>query len=268
MEMTDEERKLRLEFYQLEKYYRPLFDLYTENQSEYSEYQGASTIDGYLSYKPDVLILGYNPAHGKYHDWNKNGAHLVYTGERPLGIFEWGNANKNGEWYEMSKPKKHPYLKDILEFLFKLAELRNWEKRESANKRPSWKNHAEKAIMIMNLYPIGTKNGKTLRNLFTKTIAKNAVPYDSIFENEWALRKHLLYKLHQFVDKYVKPKAILCLGKSTISDYCWGGENFSQSNYDGVFVGKNYKNVVGVSRAGTWTSRAKNAAYLINDILG
>lgn len=266
MEMTDEERRLRLEFYQLEKYYRPLFDLYTENQSEYPEYQGASTIDGYLSYKPDVLILGYNPAHGKYHDWNKNGAHLVYTGERPLGIFEWGNANKNGAWYEMSKPVGNSYPRNILEFLFKLAELRNWEKIESTDRRPSWGNHAENVIMKMNLYPIGTEDGDTLRNLFTKTIAKNAVPYDSIFEDEWALRKHLLYKLHQFIDKYVKPKAILCLGKSTISDYSWG--EFSQSNYDGVFVGKNYKNVVGVSRTGTWTSRAKNAAYLINDILG
>jgi hypothetical protein len=120
--------------------------------------------------------------------------------------------------------------------------------------------------MKMNLYPIGTEDGETLRNLFTKTIARNAVPYDNIFEDEWALRKHLVHKLHQFVDNYVKPKTILCLGKSTISDYTWG--EYVPSNYDGVFVGKNYKNVVGVSRTGTWTNRAKNAAYLINDILG
>ena len=266
MEMTDDERKLRLEFYKLEKYYRPLFDLYTEKQSEYPEYHGATTIDGYLCYRPDVLILGYNPAHGKYHDWNKNGAHLVYIGERPLGIFEWGNANKNGAWYEMSKQVENSYPKNILEFLFKLAELRNWGNIEYTNKRPSWGNYAENAIMKMNLYPIGTEDGETLRNLFTKTIARNAVPYDSIFEDEWALRKHLIHKLHQFVDNYVQPKSILCLGKSTISDYTWG--EYVPSNYDGVFVGKNYKNVVGVSRMGTWTNRAKKAAYLINDILG
>ena len=53
MEMTDDERKLRLEFYKLEKYYRPLFDQYTENQ--YPEYHGATTIDGYLCPRPSYV---------------------------------------------------------------------------------------------------------------------------------------------------------------------------------------------------------------------
>ena len=265
MEMTDDERKLRLEFYKLEKYYRPLFDLYTENQSEYPEYHGSTTLDSYLVYQPDVLILGYNPAHGKYQDYKKEGAHLVYTGERPFGLFEWGNANKKAAWYAMNEKTENSYPKNILHFLFKLAELRKWG-TQAPNDKPTWGKKAEEKIMLMNLYPIGTKDGKTLRNLFAETLKEISTLYGQHFEDDWAFRAHLVRKLHIFIENFVKPKAILCLGKSTISDYSWNA--YKKSEYEGVFVAKNYKNVVGVSRTGTWTNRAKNAAYLINEILG
>ena len=264
MSLSKEEIDLRLAFYQLEKFYRPLFDLITEQQDKYREYKGSTTIDSYLCYRPDVLILGYNPGNGKYHDWNKEGAHLVYTGERPLGIFEWGNANK-GAWYEMSKPVNNSYPKNILEFLYQYAELRKWCKEDKAFECPTWMDKAERKIMMMNLYPIGTKDGATLRLLFTKLINENRIPYVGKFSSEWDLRKFLLIKLHQFIEQYVKPKSILCLGKSTISDYTWN--NYAESKYKSVFIGKNYTNVVGVSRSGTWTNRAKKAAFIINDIL-
>lgn len=48
--MKKEELELRKAFYNLEKQYRPYFDLLTENQDIYSEYTGAITIDGYLNY--------------------------------------------------------------------------------------------------------------------------------------------------------------------------------------------------------------------------
>ena len=135
MRISNEEKELRMAFYQLEKFYRPLIDFLTEQQDRYIDYKGSTTINSYLCYKPDVLILGYNPAHGKYNDWNKDGAHLIYTGERPLGIFEWGNANKGGEWYEMNKPVGNSYPRNILEFLFQFAKLRKWGKKEQENQK-------------------------------------------------------------------------------------------------------------------------------------
>ena len=69
--------KLRLAFYELEKQYRPYFDFFVENQEKYNEFRGGVTIDGYLNFEPELLLLGYNPAHGKYREWQYNDAHLV-----------------------------------------------------------------------------------------------------------------------------------------------------------------------------------------------
>lgn len=259
-----EEKEMRMAFYQLEKFYRPLFDLLTENQDLYPKYKGGLTIDSYLCYQPDVLILGYNPRHGKYHDWQKEGAHLVYTGERPFGAFEYGNANKNGKWYELSLPHKNSYPRNIVEFVFQLAEEQKRENLNAKNQRPSWANFVESKIMKMNLYPFGTKDEAAMRSLFSQVISSKRTLYQKPFNNEWALRKYLLDELHHFIDEKVRPKSILCLGKATISDYCG---MISKSQYEGVYVSKKYPNVIGVSRSGTWTSRVKNAAKLINEII-
>ncbi|MBQ3832451.1 MAG: hypothetical protein II815_04685 [Bacteroidales bacterium] len=263
--MEIEEKELRLAFYQLEKFYRPLFDFYTEHQEEIPQYKGSVTINSYLCYQPDVLILGYNPGHGKYHDWNKDKAHLVYTGERPLGVFEYGNANKNGKWYELNKSTHNPYPRNIVEFIFQLAKENKWENSEAENRRPTWANSVENRIMQMNLYPIGTKDSAALRKLFSDELKLMEELFSNKFDNEWAFRKFLLTKLHNFIDNKVKPKTILCLGKSTMSDYCWSC--FEESQYKEVFVSKMYSNVVGVSRSGTWDGRIKNAAKLISEIL-
>lgn len=248
--MKQEEKELRLAFYQLEKYYRPLFDLLTEHQDEYPEYTGGFTIDSMLRYQPDVLLLGYNPAHGKYEDWKKDGAHLAYTGERPFGPFEPNNAKNNS------------YIRNIIEFLCELKNSQNNWTSFAESEDARW---VEKHVMVMNLYPIGTKDGATLQGLFSKLVARRSIPFAGTFESEWAVRKHLLAALHHFVDTHVKPKAILCLGKSTISDYSWN--HYSMTEHQGVFRATNYANVYGVSRRGTWTGRAKDAARLIRNSL-
>jgi len=264
MIISQEEKDLRMAFYQIEKLYRPMFDLFTDNQIEFPEYKGSLTIDSYLCYQPDILILGYNPGHGKYHDWSKDGAHLVYTGERPLGIFEWGNANKDGAWYEMRKPVNNSYPKNILEFIYKFASIQGWGEGDYIT-RPKWSNKIERRIMLMNLYPFGTEDVEKLHRLFSKIISQAKDLYDNKFDDEWAVRRFLLYKLHHFVENNVKPKAILCLGRSTISDYTWG--QFGVCKYEGIFVGNNYRNVVGISRSGTWTDRARNAAKVVSEII-
>lgn len=245
--MTQNEKEMRLAFYQLEKYYRPLFDLLTEQQDKYSEYKGGVTIDSLLRYEPDVLILGYNPAQGKYDDYSKDGAHLVYTGARPFGPFEPNNAKNNS------------YPRNIIEFLVAYTKSkRDWSSFAESEKA-KW---VEKHIMLMNLYPIATDDGATLQRLFSKLIQdESIISFYGSCENEWELRKHLLYKLHKFIDNHVKPKTILCLGQSTISDYSWG--EYETTAYEGVFRATNYKNVYGVSRSGTWTNRVRNVAELI-----
>ena len=72
-----ESQDMRLAFYQLEKEYRPYFDLFVENQDKYKEFGGGVTLNGYLNYQPDILLLAYNPAHGLHREWRYKNSHLV-----------------------------------------------------------------------------------------------------------------------------------------------------------------------------------------------
>lgn len=260
--MKEEEKKLRREFYQLEKSYRPYFDFLTENQDDYSEYKGAVTIDGYLNYEPDILFLSYNPAHGKYQDCNKDGAHLVYTGERPFGLFEKGNARKEGRWWETNKPICHKFCASNIDFIYAYQTEINGHSEYGTQKRPAWENEIK--IMCLNIYPIATEDCANLINLFKKMKRNHAIPEIESLKDEWEIRKGFIYKMHKFIENFVKPKAILCLGKQTMSDYTWG--KFKEEE-DGIYKSNEYPNVVGISRSGTWTKRAQYAAKLVADIV-
>lgn len=263
--MKKEELELRKAFYNLEKQYRPYFDLLTENQDIYSEYTGAITIDGYLNYKPDILILGYNPAHGKYRDWNKDGAHLVYMGERPFGIFEAGNARKNGrQWWETNQKRENSFPANIIDFLYQYIEELGIDSEYNTFKRPKWSRVIESKIMVMNIYPIATKSSEELINIFKKIINNKAIPEIKSCKDEWEIRKLFIHQIHDFVEKFIKPKAILCIGTKTISDYTWGEY---QKKEEGIMVSPNYPNMIGISRSGTWNTRAKISAKLIADIV-
>lgn len=262
--MEKEEIELRKAFYDLEKIYRPYFDVLTENQDRYPEYKGAVTLNGYLNYQPDVLFLAYNPAHGKYRDYDKDGAHLVYAGERPFGFFEKGNSRKNGAWWETNKAINHTFYANIIEFLYQYEKELGFDSEYSTHRRPAWSKGIENRIMIMNIYPIATQNGKALKILFGKMVTNKAIPEIEMCKEEWDVRKLFIHPLHQFIEHFVKPKSILCLGKETISDYTWGK---SKEHEKGIFVAEDYPNIVGISRSGTWKYRAKTSAKLIADIV-
>lgn len=266
--MVVEEVLLRKAFYDLEKWYRPFFDFLTENQETYPEYKGGVTIDGYLNYEPDVLILSYNPAHGKYRDWDKEGAHLVYTGERPFGFFEKSNARKKGSWWETDKPVEHPFLANIVDFLYQYVTELGIDSEYGTQKCPLWswsdEYNFEKRIMIMNIYPIATESCIDLKRLLNKMRVNNVLPNMDTYSDEWSIRKSFIYKMHRFIEGFVKPKTILCLGSQTISDYTWG--NY-EKQAGGIFTSKTYPNIIGISRSGTWTNRAKEAAKLISEIV-
>lgn len=261
--------ELRCAFYKLEKAYRPYFDLFVANQDKYyTEFKGGVSIDGYLNAEPDILLLGYNPAHGKYREYNYKHMHLVNQGERPFGLFEWGNARKNGHWYELNKPrvKGHLFVANMIEFLYSYHEASGADPERETNKRPAWAKDIEKKIMVLNLYPFGTENQDKLISLFTKLCKEPNLPKDVSYESEWKIRRHFVYILHQFIEQYVKPKCIVCLGKQTISDYTYGKDK-EYEDEKGLYYSDTYTNVIGISRSGTWTSRAQKAGKLAFEIV-
>ena len=264
--MVVEEVLLRKAFFDLEKQYRPFLDFLTENQEIYPEYKGGVTIDGYLNYKPDVLILSYNPAHGKYRDWDKEGAHLVYMGERPFGFFERWNARKDGSWWETDKPINNPFPANIVDFLYQYIAEFGVDSEYGTQKRPSWswRYKIEDKIMALNIYPIATESCIDLKKLLNKMRVNKVLPDMEAYPDEWSIRKSFIYRIHRFIEEFVKPKAILCLGSQTISDYTWGKY---EKQADGIFTSKTYPNIIGISRSGSWTNRAKEAAKLISEIV-
>lgn len=265
--MLQEEIALRQAFYALEKSYRPYFDVLTENQNIYSEYKGAVTINGFLNFKPDILLLSYNPAHGLYRDWNKEQSHLVYTGERPFELFEWGLARQGGHWYETNKPQNHTFLANCIEFFYEYHAQITGHNEYDTQKKPSWwhskDGNFDTKLVTLNIYPFGTDNCDALTKLFKKMKENNVLPEFKQLKNEWEIRKGFIRKMHEFIENYVKPKAILCLGTQTTSDYLWGQY---QDKGNGIYINKNYPNIVGISRSGNWKNRAKVAAKMIAKI--
>ena len=272
--MTDSELRseLRLAFYKLEKEYRPYFDLFVEHQGKYKEFKGGVTIDGYLNLTPDILILGHNPAHGKYREYGYKGQHLVNQGERPFGFFEYGEAYQSGKWWERNKTIKSPYYANIIELLYSFAEAspensvyKTAQKSEDkANSKPAWGDIIEKKIFSIFLYNFVTDGIYNLTVLFEKLRKDSDFPNNTVFKEEWDVRRHLIHILRQFIGGYVKPKCIVCLGQLTMSDYTYGE---CEEYGDGLYRSKKYTNVIGVHRSGTWTKRAREAGRLASEIV-
>lgn len=255
----NENEKLRKEFYQLEKKYRPYFDLFIENQDKYTEFRGGVTLDGYLNYKPDILLLAYNPEHGLHREWEYKKEHLVNMGERPFSIFQRWNARKNGEWWEIEKKRCNDFPANIIELLFSYEKVLRKDVEHILKTPHKWVGHIEKKIMVLNLYPFGTKDGKKLQSMFKKMIddsdftERNAYPAEC---TEWDIRKHFVKLMCDFIFTYIEPKCIVCLGKSTISDFTYGEyDNLSE----GLYESKKDKKIIGINRSGNWTKRAKEA---------
>lgn len=263
MEELTKDIALRKAFYELELKYRPFFDFLMAHQDEYPEFKGALTIDGYLNYNPDLLVLGLNPAHGPYREWEKHFP-LVYMGERPFELFKSWNSRK-GAWWEMDKPVNNTYPANTIEFFYTLQSELGIDPEYGTNKKPSWYNDSfEKSIMTMNLYPIATENGKKLRVLFDRMVKESAIPEIAGRVDEWDVRRLFVHLMHQFIEIYVNPKVIVCLGSQTMSDYCWGA---FEVDSDGILESAKYPNVIGIRRSGTWSKRAKKAAKKVASIL-
>ena len=263
----NENEKLREEFYKLEKKYRPYFDLFVEKQNRYTEFRGGVTLDGYVNYKPEILLLAYNPAHGLHREWEYDKGHLVNMGERPFSIFQRWNARKNGEWWEIEKKRCNDFPANVIELLFSYAKASGENAERGTKSSPKWFNGFEKKIMVLNLYPFGTNNGKELQSMFKKMIddsnftERNAYPAEC---KEWDIRKHFVKLMRDFIFTYIKPKCIVCLGKSTISDFTY--REF-QDLSGGLYESNKDKKIIGINRRGNWTKRAKEAGKKAAEIV-
>ena len=71
-----------------------------------------------------------------------------------------------------------------------------------------------------------------------------------------------LGKIHKFIETYVLPEKVLCIGQSTIEVFLWGRENITQVE-EGIFRSKNNSTIYGISRSGTWSERARRVAKII-----
>jgi|GEM_PF-707839 hypothetical protein len=262
---TTERRKMRKAFYQLEKEYRPYFDLLVENQDRYIEYKGGVTLDGYLNYEPEILLLGYNPSHGLGREYMYKEAHLVNMGERPFSLFKFGNTRKEAKWWDRSKPqtKGHGYLTNTIELLFSYEEALGKGINCNDKSRPEWACNIEKEIMVLNLYPFGTHKSKDLRSMFRKIVTDPDFVYRDSYTTEWKLRRHFIKIMRDFIFNSVKPKCIICLGKETISDFTYR-EFEEKKDY---YVSEKHKNVIGFSRKGSWEKRAKEVGKKAAEIV-
>ena len=250
--------KLRLAYYELEKFYRPFFDLLVLKQERYPDFKGGVTLNGYLNFNPDILILAYNPAHGKYRDYSYTGAHIVNQGERPFGFFEFSNARVNGNWWQRSLAPNNTFPANIIELLYSYAEAKGYDPEYRTDKKPSWFKalNIEKRIMILNLYPIATKDGTSLKRLLGQLRKDKEFTLNGSFHTEWDVRRYLLHKLQDFIYEYVKPKCIVCFGEQTISDFTFGKYHKTES---GLLVANDLSNILGINRRGNWTKYAKLA---------
>lgn len=243
---TNEYQELRTAFYELEKEYRPYFDLLVKNQDKYTEFTGGVTLDGYLNYNPDILLIAYNPAHGLHREWEYDKGHLVNMGERPFSIFQRWNARKNGEWWEIEKKRCNSFPANIIELLFSYEETLGKDIGHILKTPHKWVDHIEKKIMVLNLYPFGTNYSKELQSIFKRIIDDpNFTERDAYTAEctEWDVRKHFVKLMRDFIFTYIKPKSIICLGVSTISDFTYGEyHKLSGGLYESNENKKNHRN--------------------------
>lgn len=261
--MTKEE--LRIRFYELQDRYHPLMDLLTSRQfdKEYINYKGFDASPSYLVSQPKVLFLGYNPSGSRdWMLWDKNGEHEKlepHTNETELMFFTRNGARKkNAEWYELNVQENNKLPRQMVDLMFELADLIDPKKgnERGSNKEPYWAKSFKETMMYLNLYPVATKDGKSMVSLF-RTVCKESVIPEECKGNEWNVRKYFIHIMHQMVE-LLNPKLIVCMGSQTFHDYTYSSRK--KHSIKGVFTHPGYVNLIGFSRKGSWDGNIPNIA--------
>jgi hypothetical protein len=245
----------------------PVMNFLKKNIEQYHEYKGFFTLRSPLIYKPEILFLGYNVGDGHYKETkNLSLCESLYNNTIQLEWFE-ENSSRGGEingiwkkfkWYERDKPVNNSLPKNMIDLLYEVAKAKEKFKKESEkNESPYWYEDFGKKIMFTNLYPVATTNIADLTKINNRLSQEEELleiwkpmKKDNEKLNNWIVRKFFLSKIHKLI-KLVQPRIIVCLGKSTMSDFTYG----KFEKYDKFFIG-NEKDctVLGFSRSGNWSS--------------
>lgn len=264
--MTKEEFRIR--FFEIQKGYYPIMDLLTNKQSDkkYIDYRGFDASPSYLIYRPKVLFLGYNPTGSRdWMLWDKKGNHKKlepHIDETELMFFTRNGARKkNAEWYELNVQENNKLPRQMVDLMYNLAYKIDPEKgnEKGSNKEPYWAKSFKETMMYLNLYPVATKDGKTMISLF-RTICKECDIPEVCKGNEWNLRKYFIHIMHQMVE-LINPKLIVCMGSQAFHDYTYSSRKKHSINE--IITHTGYDNLIGFSRKGTWDVNISNIAEAI-----
>lgn len=260
--MTQEE--LRKRFVELQNQYNPIKDLLNKKQfdKEYVFYRGFDASPSFLIHQPVVLFLGYNPTGSSdYMLWDEKGNHkrlIPHTDETELMFFQKNGARKkNAEWYKFNVQENNKLPRQMVDLMYELAtKIYGKDNEKGTNREPFWADDFKKTMMYLNLYPVATKDGKTMISLFRTICKEDDIPM-KCKSSEWHLRLFFIEVMHQMID-LIKPKLIVCMGSQTFHDYTRTARRKHSINE--VFSNPNYKNIIGFSRKGSWDGNIHNIA--------
>lgn len=247
-------------------------------------YKGIITLQSPIVYKPDILFLGTNPGDGAYNVLNNKKSEQVETPLRMIGKdetflkelnwYEFGNARGGWinekwigyKWYQRDKKVNNSFPKRMIDLLYEIAQLQykeEYRKNQYYNNiKPFWYDTLGKNIMYSNLYPIATTNIGDLYkilNSISKTDELKFMWKNQEKPNNWDVRLFFIRLIDELIN-LVKPKSIVCLGKSTFDDFLYQKHQTNKKIYQS---NKNNIPVIGFSRRGNWNGLLPDIAKKI-----
>ncbi len=272
--MTNEQ--LLIKYSEIERKIQPIVEFLEENKTKYKDlYKGIITLQSPIVFQPEIFFLGVNPGDGAYNELNQKNAETIETPLRMIGKderfkkginwFEKGNAygqKVNGkwegyEWYQKNKPINNSFPKRMIDLLYEIGKHKCVG--YSNDTELFWYNTLGKSIMYSNLYPIATTNITDLYKILNSIAKVNQL--NLLWENQenpnnWDVRKFFIKLTDELID-LVKPKIIVCLGKSAFDDFLFKKHDNNKKVYKSK---KNNISVIGFSRQGNWSGLLSEVA--------
>lgn len=260
-------KKLLFENYAtIEKKLYTILDFLEQNKEnvKYKDlYKGFITLQSPLIFNPDILFIGINPGQGAFKENGSKTPIRIFNPEIEIKL-DWyknGNArcekNKNEwikayEWYQKDKGINNIFIVNMLQILYKVAELQYPDKELEKNKIPFWYESLGQNIMFTNLYPIATKNIKDLRTVFenlTEDESLNSLFGQSKSKSVWYTQRYFIQRIEELV-QLVQPKAIVCVGTHAFNDFTFTHERRKSKVFK---TEKKGYPTIGFSRLGNWS---------------
>lgn len=241
-----------------------------ENEKYKDLYKGFITIQSPLVYNPDILFIGINPGEGAFKENGNKAPIRVFTLENEIKLDWYKNGNarckkenkkwmKGYEWYQRDKGINNQFVANMIEVLYKVAELKYPENESGKNKLPFWHETLGQNIMFTNLYPVATTNTKDLRAVFKNLTEEASLKSlfgksDSI--NGWDIQKYFIERTIEL--KYlVQPKIIVCIGTQAFNDFTF---THKKKNNKIFKMEKEGYPVIGFARLGNWNGLVPDIA--------